>query len=171
MTLSKNLSERVSLSWYDYFFDPITTAPSAVFLDLPIGTDYIIDIALDGSNVECGGCVVGYAEDIGTVQRGAVNDAINFSTVSRDTQGNASMVQRRNIPKTNQTLITLAQNVNTVRRVRDSLNAKPAVWVGLEDVPGQYYFESLLIVGFYTTFTISLDNPIVAVITLELQEI
>lgn len=169
--ITRTLTERTTLTWYDYFFDPITTAPSAVFFDLPIGTSYIIELTLVGANLECGGVVVGYAEDIGTLQRGASNDVTNFSSVTRDVFGNANMVQRRNVPKTSQQLFLPAEMVNLVRRIRDSLNAKPAVWVGLEDIPGQYYFESLLIVGFYKTFKISIDNNIGVIVDLELEEI
>lgn len=167
----RTFTERTTLTLYDYFFDPITTAPSAVFFDLPIGSSYIIEITLTGANMECGGVVVGYAEDIGTIQRGASNDVTNFSSVTRDAFGNASMVQRRNVPKTSQQLFLPAEMVNSVRRIRDSLNAKPAVWVGLEDLPGQFYFESLLIVGFYKTFKISIDNNIGVIVDLELEEI
>ena len=168
---TQTLTERQSTSWYDYFFDPITYSKSAVFFNIPLDTNIIIDITLTGSNIECGGCVIGYAEFIGTVQRGATNDVINFSSVTRDAFGNATMVQRRNVPKTNQTLFLDASQVNTVRRVRDQLNAVPAVWIGLDPTSDQYYFESLLIVGFYRTFTISIDNPVGVMINLELEEV
>lgn len=167
----KNLTSKASSTWYDYFFTIGTKTKSAVFSDLVPFSDAIISVVLNGSDISCGGIILGKAQEIGTVQRGASNEVINFSTVTRDIYGNATMVQRRNIPKTNQNLLLDKSLVNSVRAVRDELNAVPAAWVGLEDLPDQYYFESLLIVGFYKTFTISLDNPLYASITLELEEI
>jgi hypothetical protein len=167
----KNLTSKASSSWYDYFFTVGTKTKSAVFSDLVPYSDAIISIVLNGSDISCGGVILGKAQEIGTVQRGASNEVINFSTVTRDIYGNATMVQRRNIPKTNQNLLLDKSLVNTVRAVRDDLNAIPAAWVGLDDLPDQFYFESLLIVGFYKTFTINLDNPLYASITLELEEI
>lgn len=169
--VTKTLTQRETRSWFDYFFDKITYGASAIFEGIPLDTNIIVDIVITGSNLICGGCVLGYAEYIGTVQRGATNDAINFSGVTRDNFGKATLVPRRSIPKTNQTLVIPATLVNTVRKVRDQLNATPALWVGLEDIEGQYYFESLLIMGFYKTFSITLDNPIAANISLELEEI
>lgn len=166
------LTERESLTWSDYFFDPITFSPSAIFENIPLSTSIIVDITLTGSNIECGGVIIGYAENIGTVQRGATNDVINFSSVTRDAFGNATMVQRRNVPRTNQTLFADASQVNNIRRIRDQLNAVPAAWIGLDNsVANQYYFESLLIIGFYKTFSITIDNPIGVMINLELEEI
>lgn len=169
--INRTLSTKASTTWYDYFFTSSSTIKSAVFSDLPPYTDAIVSVVLLGDNIQCGGIILGKAQELGAIQRGATSEIINFSTVTRDTFGNATMVQRRNIPKTNQTLYLDKSYVNAVRLIRDQLNASPAAWVGLEDLPDQYYFEALLIVGFYRTFTINIDNPIGVIINLELEEI
>lgn len=169
--VNRNLTTKSSTTWYDYFFTFSGTTRSAVFSALPPYTDAIVSVVLTGDNVECGGIILGKAQELGAIQRGATSEIINFSTVTRDIFGNATMVQRRNIPKTNQTLYLDKGYVNAVRLIRDQLNASPAAWIGLDDLPDQYYFESLLIVGFYKTFTINIDNPIGVIITLELEEI
>jgi hypothetical protein len=170
-TTFRSLTTKASATWYDYFFTTGTTVKSAVFSNLLPYSDAIVSIVITGDNIACGGIILGKAQELGTLQRGATSEIINFSTVTRDIFGNATMVQRRNIPKTNQTLYLDKSYVNAVRIVRDQLNASPAAWVGLEDLPDQYYFESLLIVGFYRTFTINIDNPIGVIINLELEEI
>lgn len=170
-TSFRNLTTKASSTWYDYFFTTGTTVKSAVFSNLLPYSDAIVSIVLNGDNIECGGIILGKAQELGSIQRGATSEIINFSTVTRDIFGNATMVQRRNIPKTNQTLYLDKAYVNAVRTVRDQLNATPAAWIGLDDLPEQYYFESLLIVGFYRTFTINIDNPIGVIINLELEEI
>lgn len=168
---SRNLTTKSSTTWYDYFFTSSGSIKSAVFSSLPPYTDAIVSVVLTGGNVGCGGIILGKAQELGTLQRGATSEIINFSTVTRDIFGNATMVQRRNIPKTNQTLYLDKSYINAVRLVRDELNATPAAWVGLDDIPDQTYFETLLIVGFYRTFTINIDNPIGVIINLELEEI
>jgi hypothetical protein len=170
-TSFRSLTTKASSTWYDYFFTVGTTVKSAVFSNLLPYSDAIVSIVINGDNIACGGIILGKAQELGTIQRGATSEIINFSTVTRDIFGNATMVQRRNIPKTNQTLYLDKSYVNAVRTVRDQLNATPAAWIGLDDIPGQYYFESLLIVGFYRTFTINIDNPIGVIINLELEEI
>lgn len=167
----RSLSTKASASWYDYFFTAGPSVKSAVFSNLIPYSDAIISIVLTGDDIACGGIILGRAQELGTLQRGATSEIINFSTVTRDLYGNATMVQRRNIPRTTQTLYLDKSQVNAVRAVRDQLNASPAAWVGLDDLPDQYYFESLLIVGFYKNFTINIDNPIHVIISLELEEI
>lgn len=165
------LGGRETLTWYQYFFTTPEFRSSTVLFDLPPLLNAYITITLLGSNIECGGIALGKYEEIGTVQRGATNDVINFSKVDRDVFGNATLVQRRNVPKTNQTLLLPAIALDRVRKLRDTLNGTTAVWVGLDDIPGQYYFESLLIVGFYKQFSISIDNPEYVTINLELEEV
>lgn len=166
-----SLTQRQTTTWYQYFFNKITTKSSVVLFDLPPLTSAYITVTLEGTSIECGGVAVGMQEFIGTIQRGATNDVINFSRVDRDIFGNATLVQRRNVPKTNQTLLLDAALVDRVRKLRDTLNGTTAVWVGLDDVEGQFYFESLLIIGFYRTFSINIDNPALVVINLELEEV
>lgn len=165
------LTERETTTWYQYFFNKITTKSSLVLFDLPVISTPYITVTMSGTSIECGGLAVGMQEYIGIVQRGATNDVINFSRVDRDVFGNATLVQRRNVPKTTQTLLLEASYLDRVRKLRDSLNGTTAVWVGLDDIQNQFYFESLLIVGFYRNFSINIDNPALVVINLELEEV
>jgi hypothetical protein len=172
-THTQNLDTREVFDWYDYFFDPFSTQDSLALFDLPFHADGIITITLTATagNVACGGCVIGTFVFIGETEFAAVSDVLNFSTVTRDFAGGTNtLVQRRNVPKTQQQLVLDKALVNTVRALRDSLNAIPAVWSGLDD-SSDGYFEALLILGFYKQFSIDLALPTQAIITLELEEI
>jgi hypothetical protein len=131
-----------------------------------------VTITLTGTGtIKSGNVVFGIYEPLGFSQRGIAVDAINFSTVDRDLYGNAALVQRRNVPKiTLQTLIDRGR-VNRAAQVREYLNAKPAVWSGLDQKVSEDYYDSLLIMGFYKTFTIDISNPFMATINLDLEEI
>lgn len=170
---SVTLNERFVGDWRDYFFAPFSTQQSFAAFDLPpySGGVTTITIANDAGMVECAALVIGSQVDIGRVQYSAESDVLNFSTVERDFDGGtSSMVRRRNVPRTIQQIVADKSTVNRVRALRDSLNASPAVWSGLDDASNEY-FEALLIVGFYKRFSINLAYPEHAIISLELEEI
>lgn len=170
-THTEDLAERNVVSWYDYFFNPFTYRPNIVRFDLPPYSTAYITATINGSNVECGALVIGTYQYIGDVQAEAESDVLNFSSVTRDFAGKTNlMVQRRNVPKTSQTLLIDKSLVNAVRVLRDALNAAPAVWAGVADDTNGY-FDALLILGFYKRFTINLKLPDNAVISLDLEEI
>lgn len=169
----KTMLKRQTTTWYEYFFGAWAPLKSLVIFDLPpmINATIIVTQRLAGGTVSCGALVVGRSVKVGATEYNATSDTLNFSSVTRDLFGNATMVQRRNVPKTNQTLFLDKHRVDTVRKLRDDLNALPAVWSGLDDSQDHAYFEALLILGFYRTFTINLDHPTFAKITLELEEV
>ncbi len=170
---TEDLVYREVADWYDYFFAPFLNRPSVALFDLPPYTSGVITVTLAAAtgNVECGACVVGAAEYIGEVQYEAESDVLNFSTVNRDSFGGISaIVQRRNVPRTIQSIFVDKSRVNRVRTLRDDLAATPAVWAGLSN-SSDGYFEAVLILGFYKRFSINLRHPEHAVISLELEEI
>lgn len=170
---SENLDEREVFDWYDYFFLPFGTRPSVVIFDIPPYTNIVITVTLTATsgNVECGDCILGNYVDIGQIKAAAESDVLNFSEVERDFDGGVStMVQRRNVPKTVQSIWLPRARVNRVRALRDELNGTPAVYVGLDD-DSHDYFESVLIKGFYRRFSMNHQYADFTVIALELEEI
>ena len=148
-----------------------TGSGDMVIFDIPPYIDNIISIVIQGTNPSCGACVVGKYTDIGTVQNSAKNDVLNFSTVDRDTFGNANLIQRRNVPKTSQTILIESAKVGRAKVLRDTLNASPAIWAGLKTDVTSSYSAPLLILGIYKNFSITLDNELSSTISLELEEI
>lgn len=168
----EDLSTREVVSWYDYFFAPFTTKAAVALFDLPPYTNGVITVTLTRSSglPILGGLVLGLSTYIGRTLHDAENVGLNFSTVTRDAFGNATMVQRRTLPKTTQRVRTSKANVSKVVAAREALNAVPALWSGLDDADSGY-FEALLIVGFYRTMTVTMDQPEEALVTLELEEV
>jgi hypothetical protein len=167
-----NLHTRKTFGWYSYFFDDIISKPNTAAFGLPTYSDMIITIVIsNGSDpVLVGGIVIGRSQFIGYTQLGASSQALNFSTVDRDAFGNAIVTRRRSIPKTTQTILAPIDQINKLKLLRDSLNAVPAVWSGLDDQTTDNYFDALLIMGIYREFTIIPDNVYTSV-TLELEEV
>jgi len=170
---SIGLSTRNTTTWWEYFFSRITLRKDAITFALPSQyTDLVITIVLKGSGERSvGAVVIGTSVYIGSLQRGAVIDALNFSTIERDMFGNAVLIPRRNVPKTSQKLYIDKSNLSTVVNVRRDLDAIPAVWSGLDDDYTNNYFTALLILGFYRSFTFELDNPIGPMVNIELEEV
>lgn len=172
-TYTADLNQREVGDWYDYFFATFSTQPSIVKFDLPPYTDGVITVVITATsgNAECGACVIGSYEYIGAIQYDAEADVLNFSSVTRNFAGGTSqMIQRRNVPKTSQTIWVDKSRVNRIRALRTALNALPAVWSGLDDAT-EDYFEALLILGFYKRFSINVHAVDTAILTVELEEI
>lgn len=161
-------------SWVttDVIYDQGFELPSLVLYTLPPYYHVKIRVTLTGaSNVECKALAVGYYEDAGFVQNGVVSDSVSFSIVERDMYGNSYFQKRRAIPKLSLSTLAEARIVNRLGIVRDKLNAVPAVWCGLNDDSTSPFFDTLLLLGIYKNFSISLDNHLASIVQLELEEI
>jgi hypothetical protein len=169
---TESLIVREVLDHYMYAYEPFATQPSTVVFNVPPYSNLIYTITLTRSvgNIKCGSVVQGTYAYIGDTQYEAESDALNFSTIDRTLYGDAILVPRRSVPKTNQQLMLDKSKVNRVYALRTALNAVPALWTALDDA-SDGYFELLLILGVYKRFTINAKLPTNALVTLELEEI
>lgn len=161
-------------NWYEYYYGPFSYSRSLVMFDIPPYNGLQITITLtktDASPVRLGSIFVGNWVYLGATQYDAVSDVLNFSVIERDIYGTATLVPRLSVPKTNQKLILDKSGVNAVLAARKSLNARPAVYCGMDDQTEEAYYESLQIVGIYKAFSINLANYSQAEVNLELEEI
>lgn len=172
--LTTNLIIRNVADGYDYAFEPFRLQPSLAYFDVPSYSDIEVTISISTmagqGNVKCGSIVLGTSVYLGEVEYGARGDALNFSTIDRDLYGNATLVPRRSVSKTNQTLKVSAQRINKIRAARTELNAVPAMYSGLDDGASKW-FDMLLLVGVYKQFEIDATHFDTATITLEIEEI
>ncbi|UAL09101.1 hypothetical protein [Caulobacter segnis] len=171
-TASADLLNRPTSGWYDYFFGAFRYRQEFARFDLPPYTDAVVTITLTKANddVTCGGVVLGSSVYLGRTLHEAESDALNFSKIDRDDFGTATLVPRRSVPRTVQSLRCKKSDVDRILQLRDDLNAVPALWSGLDDQDSGY-FSALLIVGVYKRFTITMDQPEDALISLELEEV
>lgn len=168
-----SLQSRDTRSWSDYLFGEFRFKTAAVTFDLPMYGDAVITLTIShaSSDVQCGAVVLGRAEHLGSAELSASSDTLNFSTVARDAAGAATVTQRRNVPVTKQRTFLDRDAIPAVRRIRDDLNAVPAVWSTLDDDDGSGYFEAFLVLGFYRRFLISAEHPLHCLVDLEIEEI
>ena len=172
-SVTRSLSTREILNWYDYFFDPFTTAPAVAYFNLPPYSNGIITITLTSTSgtVALGAVVPGIQTYIGQIQYNAVSDEQNFSRIDRLFDGTASLLQRRSIPKVKANVFCEKNNTNRIRALRTKLNAVPAFWSGLDDLNSDGYFDALLVIGIYKQFEIDLTSPAHTIVNIEIEEI
>jgi len=171
-TYTEDITTRIVTDWYDYFFEPFTNRGGEFRIELPPYSDGIVTVSLttlDGV-AQIGALVFGTAVYLGAAQYSSESDVLNFSTVTRDEFGTATLVQRRNVPKTMQTVWCAKARVNAVVAARELLNATPAAWSAVDDENSDW-FESLLILGIYKKFSINAAHPEHAIVSLELEEV
>ena len=157
-TYTASLATREVTGWYDYFFASFVYRESLALFDLPPCTDGVITVTVTrdgGGAVSIGGLALGMFQSLGDVEAAPTSDTLNFSRITRDEYGEATLVPRRNIPKNSYSILFEKTQTNKLRAVRDALNAKPAVWAGEPDNTDGW-FEALLIVGIYKRFALNL---------------
>jgi hypothetical protein len=165
------LQTRDTAGWRDYLFGQFRLRKAVALFDLPLYTDAIITVTIShaSASVKCGALVLGMSEFLGSAELRATSDVLNFSTVDRAADGTATLTQRRNVPVTKQRTLFPKGLVPKLVRLRDDLNAVPAVWATTTDEGG--YFEAFLILGFHRRFLISADHPMHATADFEIEEV
>lgn len=163
---------RNSVNYTQYFFSTFMYQPSLVLFNLPNNSNNIITITftMPGTGGLVGNIVLGTSISLGNIQTGVSIEALNFSVINRDIFGNSILVPRRSVPKTSQRVFINKADLNALINTRYNLNAVPAVWVGIDD-NNDAYFDALLIFGVYKNFSLVMDYPDHALLSLELEEI
>jgi hypothetical protein len=169
---TESLVLRNTIAYSGYFYGAFAYRGNVIRFDLPMFANGVVTVSITTANsvASVGAIVLGQNVYLGKVLSQAKSEALNFSTVTRDAFGNATLVQRRTIPKTDQTLVTEPGQIDKLREVRSALNAVPAVWSGMDDRVENPHFEALLILGIYKEFSLNLE-PSITNVTLSLEEI
>jgi hypothetical protein len=145
----------------------------AYLTDIPTGyTKYsklIYHIRLIGKDiVKIPNTFFGYPEaSIGDVQKGVNLSIVDYSVKTIDEFGNISIVTRPYTDKVTLQLLVPITEVNRVKTILNSLRAKPAIWQGSDESK----YQNLTIYGFYKTYSISIDNPAFATVSIELESL
>jgi hypothetical protein len=167
-----DLNDRRTTTWSGYFFNQFVNRQAVARFDLPLSASAVIAATFSraSGDVTVGGLVIGRSQYLGVAQQEAVSDTKNTSTVTREIDGTATMVKRRTIPATQQVVWIKKTDIPRIVQLRAQLDAVVALWSALDD-DSDGYFEALLILGFFTKWTIGADFPEDARQQLELEEV
>lgn len=164
---------RNTTTWSQYYYGEFRVRPAVVRFDLPMAAGAVITLTIQPTDgyARCGGVVIGMAEDLGTIIDTPVSDVENFSRVTRDDYGIATLVKRRNVPLLQHRVRADAARLDRLRALRDDLDAVPALWSGADDREASPFFDTLLVLGIAKKWSISISGPLAVVSDLQLEEI
>lgn len=172
-TRTINLLVRNTTTATQYCFGPFRVRKSLVIYDLPLISTAKVTITVQpyAGEARCGGVVLGSEDYMGEIVDEPVSDRLNFSKVTRDAFANATLVPRRGVPDNSHRLSAPASILNRLRELRDDLDAVPALYSGKDDQNDSHFFDTLLILGIYKKFAISMSGPDRVKVDLQLEEI
>lgn len=168
-TLTVAVSNSTSGTFYTKSFSNLS-ATTALCEDIPPYYNCTITVTASGPSIALSGLTAGISEFIGYIQKNTKLDSNNYSIVDRDIYGNVTLNKRRNVPKISCEVMCDPSLVGRISEVRDDINAKPVLWIGLETQPNSPYYQPLVLKGFYRSFKIELEE-LAATISLELEEV
>ena len=165
-----DLATRYTTTWSEYFFGEFVYQESVVLVDLPPVSAPVITVAITraSGNVQCQTLAVGTAVEIGDTRMGAETDVLDFSKVTRDEFGSATLVPRKSVPVARMTVLLPKDKVNALRKLRKDNAAKPVVFIGMDD-SADGYFDSVSMLGIYKRMTVVIEYPTHSLCTLELE--
>lgn len=168
-SFSESLRGRTVRRWSDYFWSPIQYRGSVLLLNLPRSTNATVTVTLTRQSgpVKSGPMVLGMPVDLGVTQQGARVGSRDFSTSSRNFAGDATLLPRKDIPRTTQNTILDPAQADAVRIALRAQRARVGLYTGLEDT-GHPYFDSLAVLGIATNWELNLD-PTLTTLNIDLE--
>jgi hypothetical protein len=141
------------LSWYDYFFDPITRQRTVFLDDLVVNSNATITITITGTaDVSVGTLVVGKLIDVGDTQYGFSLGIIDYSKRVTNDFGVTSVTKRGYAKRLNARVKLPSAAVDEVSRRLSAVRATPVIWIG---APG---YDESVIYGFYKDWSIDVAH-------------
>lgn len=164
------LSGAEVFDWYQYFFyDPLDRRTQLIFTDVPKVNDGLVTIRLEGSLGELitiGQVLLGVINTIGDTQYGVTSGIIDYSIKDTDEFGNTSFVERAFSKRISANVFVNNPNLNRAQRLLQSVRATPCVWIASDS---GVYEESLIVFGFYRSFSIDISYPSYALCNIEIE--
>lgn len=171
-TETRDLLTREVYNWYTWTYAPFRQIKKTLFSGLPMNANYTFKLTFTkaAGKVRIGHIICGTPMYLGEARENASVGRENFSPVTRNTDGEAKMNKKRNIPSNQLQLLIKKAELDSVLATIDDLNSEVTFWAGVvENTDG--YFESLLTIGFYKQFSHTFIPPDHAIGDIEIQEL
>ena len=111
---------------------------------------------------------MGVPQKIGETQYKARARYLNFTTVDRDSFGNAKVNVVRNVPKTTQQVWIQRQGLDSAVSLIQRLDGVVTLWTALSN-PLDGFFNTLFVVGFCKDVEYNMDLPDAVFATIDLE--
>lgn len=170
---TRALSSRSVATWSEYFTTPFDQQAVAIFMpNQPFVTDAVVEITITrtSGDVSVTNIAIGRNSYIGATEYGGGDDALDFSIITRDAFGGATLTPGRVVPTLIPPVFANKSNAPAIRRIRERTAGTPTVWIGVDD-PTDAYFDSHFVFGIWRRFRIDTDFPENCRVDLELENI
>jgi len=170
---SGTIPDRDLTGWLTWMTMPFFAVGTKAFDGINAFSDCVVTLTINAAagDASISGLVIGRSFYLGDTQYSAVSGVSNYSRVSTDPDtGESYLLPKKATQRLRNTLFLSKDLVPVVRNLRGSLDAVPAVFIGIDDQMSGYY-ETLSALGVATQFDISTDYPNHATINLEITEI
>lgn len=160
------VAQSVVVDGYTYFFEPIILDDAAVLLGIPPYSNASIAISVNypGGTAEVGTIAVGMQKDLGLTQYTPQIGITDYSKKETDVYGAVSVFERGFAKKLSCETAIKNTSVDDIYRTAAANRARPVVWIGAD---GE--FSSMIIYGFYKSFSVSVPYPNDSVCSLEIE--
>lgn len=128
-----------------------------------IDVTYLIEIINNSGDAECGMCVVGIADELGTMLWSPSVGIIDYSVKTVDAFGNPTILKRGYSKRLSASLFVENANADAVVRRLAEYRATPVVWVGDPE------FTSTILYGWYRDFDVVLESPAGSKCSIEIE--
>ena len=155
--------------WFEYFFGVYSMkedAESAIDVITFSGILRIRITASTGETAKCGNVIVGRSYDIGDTTYGVDAGMVDFSSKTTDDIGRTTVTQGYWAKRNDITLHIDNYKLDSVYKTLTSLRGIPTSW-SANNASTDY--ESLIIFGIITDFTITISGPNASVCSLEIE--
>jgi len=165
--LARNLSR-----FTEFFYAPFIYIKSVVTFEIPQIPDPVIYLTLSdpSGTVELSRFAFGRSIYLGPIQWNPVADSDNYSEVTRDKFGRATLTPIPSTPLVEVKLEPDANRTNAIRQFKEQTDARAVVWSALDDIDIPYR-ESLAVIGVWDNFSIDIGNNEFTILNLSLKGI
>lgn len=151
--------------YWVYCFEPIVQKTTLTVTNLPAYGTATLQVMINGSNVECGTCLIGVQQRVGETGPfyGAEIGITDYSRKERNQFGDLLLVERSWNKRTRFKIFIDNKKLDTTQQLFSKLRAVPTLWIASTD------FESMIVYGYYKDFSAVIDYPGTSVCELEIE--
>lgn len=171
LSLSKDLLARRATTPYEYCFTPFLYDKVFATFDVPPVLDPVVTITLTHPSGTCevGRFATGLAYFLGNEDWGSEIDSENYSEITWDKFGKATLNPIPSIPTMHMTLDAKPILINRIQQFKEMANGKAVVWSAMQKLDS--FEQSHVLFGVYERFPMVSKNLSQAIFDLTLKGI
>ncbi|EHJ49486.1 hypothetical protein DFW101_3488 [Solidesulfovibrio carbinoliphilus subsp. oakridgensis] len=161
---------RDSKSWSDFFFSTQSKTRKDTYQQFPMFYNTRLRLTIfSPETAKCGDVVIGATKNIGSTKFNPTLSIIDYSKKETNSFGVTYLSVGKYKKKTSIDMYVRNKEIDTVYRTLADLRATPAVFICDNSTTATEMYESMLVKGFYTDFSIVVPGPSMSDCSLEIE--